>query len=69
VFLDGDEACLIYDFVTDTAVGSLPSVEWLTIDGGRIRTIRPIFANQRSPEVMEEAAKRAGIVGASPQSW
>jgi hypothetical protein len=66
VFLDGDEACLIYDAVTDTAVESLPAAEWLTIEAGRIRRIRLIFDNRRWPEVMEEAAKRAGSVGAAP---
>ena len=38
VFSDGDEVCVIYDFVTDTA-GPLPTVEWLRIEGGKVRSI------------------------------
>ena len=33
VFVDGDEVCVIYDFVTDTAAGALPTIEWLRFDG------------------------------------
>jgi hypothetical protein len=39
VFADGDEVCVIYDFVTDTAAGALPTIEWLRFDGDRIRSI------------------------------
>jgi len=39
VFVDGDDVCVIYDFVTDTAAGALPVIEWLRFDGGRIRAI------------------------------
>ena len=39
VFAQGDEACVIYDFVTDTPIGTVPTVEWLRIEGGRIRSV------------------------------
>ena len=39
VFADGDEACIIYDFVTDTAAGAVPIIEWLHFEGERIRAI------------------------------
>ena len=39
VFADGDEACIIYDFVTDTAAGAVPIIEWLHFEGDRIRAI------------------------------
>jgi hypothetical protein len=39
VFVAGDEACVIYDFVTDTAIGTVPMVEWLRIVDGRIRSV------------------------------
>ena len=29
ILVDGDQACVIYDFVTDTPAGPVPSVEWL----------------------------------------
>ena len=39
VFVDGDDVCVIYDFVTDTTAGALPTVEWIRFDGDRIRAI------------------------------
>jgi SnoaL-like domain len=58
-FVDGNEVCIIYDFVTDTQVGAVPSVEWLTFEDGKIRSIRLIFHSQPWPTVMEEATRRA----------
>ena len=58
VFVDGDDVCVIYDFVTDTPVGAVRSIEWLTLQDGRIRTIRLLFERERWPEVMAELAKR-----------
>jgi hypothetical protein len=40
VFVEGNEACVIYDFVTDTAIGTVPIVEWLRIEGGLIRSVK-----------------------------
>jgi ketosteroid isomerase-like protein len=39
VFVDGDDVCVIYDFVTDTTAGALPTIEWLRFEGERIRSI------------------------------
>jgi SnoaL-like domain len=58
VFVDGNEVCVIYDFVTDTSVGAVPSVEWLTVESGRIRSIRLIFHSQPWPGVLEELSRR-----------
>jgi hypothetical protein len=55
----GDQVSVSYDFVTDTPVGAVPSVEWLGIQDGQIRTIRLMFETERWPEVMEELARRA----------
>lgn len=60
-FVDGDEVCVIYDFVTDTPVGPVPSVEWITVEAGQIRTIRLIFERERWPEVMEELNRRTAV--------
>lgn len=38
IFVDGDDACVIYDFVTDT-LGGLPTVEWLHFEAGRIASV------------------------------
>jgi hypothetical protein len=48
---------VIYDLVTDTEIGAVPTVEWLRIEDGRIRSIhlfydraprgRPCFVEMR----------------------
>ena len=59
IFVDGDEACIIYDFVTDTPVGALPSVEWIALRDGKIKSVRLIFHSLEWPAVREEALRRA----------
>jgi len=56
--VDGDDVCIVYDFVTDTAVGAVPTVEWVTVEAGRIRTVRLIFHRARWPEVAAELNRR-----------
>jgi len=58
VFVDGNEACVIYDFVTDTEVGIVPTVEWLTFKQGKISAVRLIFDRYRWNEVKEEMTRR-----------
>lgn len=58
VFVDGDEACVLYDFVTDTPVGAVPSTEWLRVEGGRVRSIRLVFHTAAWPRVLEELKAR-----------
>jgi hypothetical protein len=43
VFVDGQDACTIYDLVTATPAGTVPVAEWVTVDGDRIGSIRVIF--------------------------
>jgi hypothetical protein len=43
VFVDGDEVCVIYDFVTDSPTGALPTVEWLRFEEGRISMINVYY--------------------------
>ncbi len=57
VFADGNETCVIYDFVTDTPVGPVRSVEWLTFEDDRIATVRLLFDKARWPEVLERLAQ------------
>lgn len=61
IFVDGDETCVIYDFVTDTPVGPVRSIEWLTFEGSLIRTIRLLFEQHRWPEVMAELERRVSV--------
>jgi len=55
VFVDGNEACVIYDFVTDTAMGTVPTVEWLRIEGGRIRSVKLYY--DRAPWLAPRTAQ------------
>lgn len=58
VFVDGDEACVIYDFVTDT-VGVVPTIEWLGFEAGRIRSVKLYYDQVPWQTLRQELAKRA----------
>ncbi|HEY4185862.1 MAG TPA: nuclear transport factor 2 family protein [Polyangia bacterium] len=66
VFVDGDEVCVIYDFVTDTAAGALPTIEWLRFDGDRIRSIDLYYDRLPWQTVMTVIAERASGSAARP---
>lgn len=59
VFADGDEVCVIYDFVTDTAQGALPTIEWLHFEGGRIQAIDLYYDRLPWQAVAQTLAERA----------
>jgi SnoaL-like domain len=52
IFVDEDEACVLYEFITNTPVGPVASVEWLTIKADRIASVYLIFDKARWPEVL-----------------
>ena len=58
VFVDGNEACVIYDFVTSTPAGPVLSVEYLTFQGDRIKSSLLVFERQHWPEVMAVLIER-----------
>ena len=66
VFVDGDEVCVIYDFVTDTPAGALPTIEWLRFDGERIRSIDLYYDRLPWQTVMAVIAERAARPAAQP---
>ena len=66
VFVDGDHVCVIYDFVTDTSAGALPTVEWLQFDGGRISSIDLYYDRLPWQAVMAAVAERGARSGAQP---
>ena len=43
VFTAHDRACIVYDFVTDTAAGAVRCIELLTITAGKIREIELVL--------------------------
>ena len=59
LFADGDEVCIIYDFVTDSPAGALPTIEWLHFERGRIRSINLYYDRVPWKTVMEEMSQRA----------
>ena len=59
VFVDGSDVCVIYDLVTDTAAGAVPTVEWLHIDGGRVASVHLFFDRVSFKPASEEVARRA----------
>ena len=60
IVVDGDQAFVLYDFVTDTPAGSILSGEYLTFEDGLIRTITLLWDMRRWPEFLGELARRAG---------
>jgi hypothetical protein len=58
-FSEGPEACVIYDFVTDTPAGAVPIVEWLRVEEGRITSINLFFDRVAFKPASDEIARRA----------
>lgn len=52
LFIDGDEACVVYDFVTSTPVGPVLSVEHIQLRNGRIASSTLVFERLHWPEVL-----------------
>lgn len=63
LFVDGDEVCAIYDFVTDT-LGSVATVEWLRISAGRIQTVHLYYDQLPWQTLRKELATRAARASA-----
>jgi len=59
--VDGNDVAVVYDFVTDTPAGSVPTIEWITTDAGRIRTSRLIFHKEHWPAAVAELTRRAPV--------
>ncbi len=65
LFVDGDKACVVYDFVTNTPVGAVPSVEYIRLRNGRIASSTLIFERLHWPEVLAVLRKREATREAS----
>jgi ketosteroid isomerase-like protein len=66
-FVDGNQACVIYDFVTDSPAGAVVSVELIKVVDGRIASVLLVFERLHWPEVLAELAAR-GARRATPAS-
>ncbi|MDP9275680.1 MAG: nuclear transport factor 2 family protein [Chloroflexota bacterium] len=58
LFVDGDEACVVYDFVTNTPVGPVLSVEHIKLRNGRIASSTLVFERLHWPEVLSVLKER-----------
>ena len=58
-FADGNDVCVIYDFVTNTPAGAVPIVEWLRIEGGKVAAVTLIFDRVSFKPASDELARRA----------
>jgi len=66
LFVDGDEACVVYDFVTSTPVGPVLSVEYIKLRNGRIASSTLVFERLHWPEVLNVLKEREAQVAAVP---
>ena len=65
VFVDGDEACVIYDFVTDTPAGAVVSVEYIKTRNGRIASSLLVFERQHWDKAVATMVERERQAAAS----
>ena len=42
-FVDGKDACFVYDLVTNTPAGTVPCAEWIHSDHGKVKSIQVFF--------------------------
>jgi hypothetical protein len=60
VFVEGDEAVVVYDMVTDTSAGTVLTTEWLTVADGLVRSsVLLLHDVLRWPQAMAEMERRS----------
>lgn len=42
-FVDGNDACFLYDLVTSTPAGTVPCAEWIHSEQGKVKSIQVFF--------------------------
>ena len=58
VFVSGERACVVYDFVTDTPAGAVICVELITVRDGRITAIELVLDRVAFGPVQEALKER-----------
>ncbi len=58
-FADDERACVIYDFVSNTEAGSIPSVELLTFRDDRISSVELFFDRMQFAPAIEALKARS----------
>jgi ketosteroid isomerase-like protein len=59
-FSEGDQACVIYDFVSNTQTGAVPCIELLTFNDEKIQSVELFFDRAAFAPAGEALAKLAG---------
>jgi ketosteroid isomerase-like protein len=59
VFAEGDRACVIYDFVSNTEAGAMPCIELLTFRDDRIASIELFFDRAQFAPAAQALAQKA----------
>ena len=42
-FVDGKDACFVYDLATNTPAGTVPCAEWIHVENGKVKSIQVFF--------------------------
>jgi hypothetical protein len=58
VIVEGNDAAILYDFVTNTSVDEVLTAEFLTTNASQITSSTLLFDLRRWPEVQQELARR-----------
>ena len=59
IVVDGQNAAVLYDFVTDTPAGNVLCSEFLTTDGRQVTSSTLIFDWRMWPQVLQELMRRS----------
>ncbi len=59
VFADGPNVCVVYDLVTDTPAGAVPTVELLRVEDGKIASVDLFFDRITFQPASAEVARRS----------
>jgi ketosteroid isomerase-like protein len=65
VLVDGDDACIIYDLVTDSA-GSVPTSDWYHVQDGKISSVRAYFDSRALTAGSGTQDHRPGVTAGAP---
>lgn len=60
LFPDGEDVCIVYDYITSTDEGAVTTMEWIHVAGGKIDSIRLLTDHVKWPKVLAELQRRMG---------
>jgi hypothetical protein len=60
IFMDGDEACIIYDLVTNRPVDPIPFVEWIKIEQDKVISTKVKYSHYNMKQLLDQMRKEKG---------